>query len=198
VSWTHVIETALPFANRIVTFGEKFSMTMDNYAKTSGMETPVMNQAAIMGILKVEFSRARRYACPLSCALIQIDRYMYLRDMYGVEIAEGIEEQVVKQVTDNTRLSDYLGRMQDRFLLLMPHTDASGALTTVKRIQSKLSSLDIELSGKIIQVTLSIGIADNGEEESIFYDSILKRSETSLKKVIDRGGDGFEIFTSEE
>lgn len=171
---------------------------MDNYAKTSGMETPVMNQASIMGILKVEFSRARRYNCPLACALVQIDRYMYLRDLYGVEIAEGIEDQVVKLIMDNTRLSDYLGRIQDRFLLLMPHTDTSGALTTIKRIQSKLASLDIELSGKLIQVTLSIGIADNSEEESIFYDSILKRSEGALKNVIDRGGDGFEIYTSEE
>jgi diguanylate cyclase (GGDEF)-like protein len=167
-------------------------MTMENYG--DGMETPLMNRAGIMGILKVEFSRARRYNIPFSAVLIQIDRYEYLRDLYGLEIARSISDSVIKMINDNTRLSDFLGKIGERFLLIMPHTDAKGALITSDRIRKKLLSLDFDVSGKLIKVTLSIGIADNAEEESIFYDSIYKRSESALKHIISQGGDGVEIF----
>lgn len=167
-------------------------MTMDNYSNTDGMEVPVLNRAGIMGVLKVEFSRARRYNCPLSAALIQIDRYEYLRDLYGVEVAQNISDNVVKMINNNTRLSDFLGKIGERFLLIMPHTEKEGAVITANRIRKKLASLDFDVSGKLIKVTLSIGISDNEEEESIFYDSILKKAESVMKNIINQGGDGVE------
>ena len=88
--------------------------------------------------------------------------------------------------------------MGDRLLLVMPHTARSGALTTMKRIAGKLAALDFDISGKLIKVTLSIGIADNSGEESIFYDSILKRAESGIKKVLTRGGNGTEVYNPEE
>ena len=177
--------------------GEGIIMTMDNYIKTDGMETPVMNQAGIMGILKVEFSRARRYNIPLSCVLLQIDRYEYLRDLYGIEIAQSISDSVVKMVNNSSRLSDFLGKIGEKFLLIMPHTDRNGALVTSNRICKKLTSFEFNISGKLIQISLSIGIADNSDEESIFYDSVLKRAETALKKVLNQGGNGVEVFHPE-
>lgn len=168
-------------------------MTLNKFDNTDGMETPVMNRAGIMGVLKVEFSRARRYECPLSAVLIQIDRFENLRDLYGMEIADQISDQVIRMINSNTRLSDFLGKLGERFLLIMPHTDAKGALVTVNRIRKKLTSLDFDVSGKRIKVTLSIGISDNAEEESIFYDSIYKRTESALKNIISQGGDGVEI-----
>lgn len=172
-------------------------MTMDNYAKTEGTETPVMNQAGIMGVLKVEFSRARRYNCPLSCLLIQIDRFENLRDLYGLEIAQNIFDSIIKMINGNTRLSDFLGRMGERLLLIMPHTDRSGASITANRLRKKLADLDFDISGKLIKVTFSIGLADNADEESIFYDSILKRAESAMKAVLHRGGDGIEVHQAE-
>ena len=168
-------------------------MAMDDHLKTDDIESPVLNQAEIMGILKIEFSRSRRYNCPLSCALIQIDRLERLRDMYGMGIAKEIYSNTIQMLNSNTRLPDYLGRMGDRFLLIMPHTDRLGAVITLNRIREKLSSLDFDISGKVIKVTLSVGLADNHEEDSIFNDSILKRAESSLKNVINRGGNGINV-----
>lgn len=172
-------------------------MTMENYAKLNGKEIPVMNQAGIMGVLKVEFSRARRYNCPLACLLLQIDRFEYLRDLYGMEIAQSISDNVVSMVNNNTRLSDFLGKVGERFLLIMPHTDKKGAIITANRIREKLASLEFDISGKMIKVSLSIGLADVSEEDTIFYDAILKRAESSLNKVVNRGGDGLEIYESD-
>jgi len=169
-------------------------MVVNDFGNPGGTETPVLNRAGIMGVLKVEFSRARRYNCPLSVVLIQIDRYEYLRDLYGMEIAQAISDNVIKMVNENTRLSDFLGKIGERFLMIMPHTDAKGALVTSNRIREKLTSLEFDVSGKQIKVTLSIGIADNSEEESIFYDSILKRAEAAIKTMVSQGGDGVEVF----
>ena len=67
-----------------------------------------------------------------------------------------------------------------------------------RRIREKLAALDIEVNGKFIKATLSIGLAGNEDEESIFYDSLLKRTESALNRVLSRGGDGLEIFEAEE
>jgi len=170
-------------------------MSMDGFSGANGMETPVMNRAGIMGVLKVEFSRARRYNCPLTAVLVQIDRFEYLRDLYGLEIAHSISDSVIRMINNNTRLSDFLGKLGERFLLIMPHTDAQGAVVTANRICKKLTNLDFDVSGKQIKVTLSIGIADNSGEESIFYDSIFKRAESALKNIISQGGDGVEVHS---
>jgi len=158
----------------------------------------VLNQAEIMRVLKVEFSRARRYNCSLTCLLIQVDRFQYLRDLYGMDITNSISESIVEIIHANTRLSDFVGKVGERFLLIMPHTDSKGAVITADRIREKLGSLDFDVSGKVIRVSLSIGLADNTGEESIFYDSILKRAETAVQKVISSGGDGTEILEVQE
>ena len=90
-------------------------MTMDNYARVDGEEAPVMNQSGILGVLKVEFSRARRYGCPLACMLIQIDRFEYLGDLYGMEIATALSDSIVEMINGNTRLSDFLGKIGERY-----------------------------------------------------------------------------------
>jgi len=171
---------------------------MENYANIKGAEVPVMNQAGIMGVLKVEFSRARRYNCPLSCILIQIDRFEYLRDLYGLKIAQSISDTIISMINGNTRLSDFLGKIGERLFLILPHTDREGGNITADRIKEKLSSLDIEISGKQIKVTLSIGRTDNQDEDSIFYDSLLKRCETALNQAIQQGGDCVVLHHSEE
>ena len=161
------------------------------------MEGRVLNQAEIMGVLKVEFSRARRYDFPLSCILVQVDRFQHLGDLYGMDVADSIAENVVTTILENSRLSDFLGRVGGRFLLVVPHTDCKGALILAKRFQDKLSLMDFEVSSRKIKVTLSIGLADNSEEDSIFYDSILRKAEASLTKVIREGGDGIEVYAGE-
>ena len=159
------------------------------------MDATVLNQAGIMNVLKIEFSRARRYNCPLTCFLIQIDRFQYLRDLYGTEVTGAISSSIVQMIQASTRLSDFLGTVGERFLLVMPHTDSQGAMTTADRVRKKLADMDFDVSGKLIKVTLSIGVADNSDEESIFYDAILKRAEAALQNVVRGGGDGLEIHT---
>ena len=161
------------------------------------MEGRILNQVEIMGVLKVEFGRARRYDFPLSCLLVQVDRFQHLGDLYGMDVADSIARNVMNLILENTRLSDFLGKMGDRFLLVVPHTDRKGALAIAKRFREKLAGMEFEVSGKKINITLSMGIADNSEEDSIFYDSLLRKAEASLAKVVRDGGDGVEVYAAE-
>jgi len=177
--------------------GDRCDMAGYSNTNTNDMGSSIMNQAEIMEKLKVEFSRAQRYKCPLSIILVQIDRYDYLTDLYGIDLTQAIFDSISALISGITRLSDFFGKVGQRFLLVLPHTDSAGALITANRIREKLLSLDFDINGKLIKVSLSIGISDNSVEDTIFYDSILKNAESTLKKAVMQGGDRTEIFNSD-
>jgi diguanylate cyclase (GGDEF)-like protein len=115
-----------------------------------------------------------------------------------MEVTGAISDSIVQMIQASTRLSDFLGTVGERFLLVMPHTDSKGAMTTANRMRKKLADMDFDVSGKLIKVTLSIGVADNSDEESIFYDAILKHAEAALQNVVRAGGDGLDIHPPKE
>ena len=96
-------------------------------------------------LLKIEFSRARRYDYPLTCALFQIDRIDNLKDLYGYKIRDRIEEQVVGVVHQLSRTSDFLGKMGERMVLILPHTDGDGVRVLMSRVQERLQELSFEI-----------------------------------------------------
>lgn len=154
----------------------------------------VFNYPQILHLLKVEFTRARRYQYALSCLLMQIDRLENLRDLYGYHMKDAVLDQVVSVIRRNTRACDFLGKTGERLMIVLPHTDAEGLRSLARRIQDKLSQLRFEVDGRGISITASIGGATYEDQASIFFDTVLKHAETALGQVVQAGGNGFRAF----
>ncbi|MFO0982066.1 MAG: GGDEF domain-containing protein [Planctomycetota bacterium] len=154
----------------------------------------LFNYPQILHLLKVEFSRARRYRYPLSCLLVQIDRLENLRDLYGIHMKEMVLDQVVSVIRVNSRSCDFLGKTGERLMMVLPHTDGEGVRAIARRIQEKLGQLRFEVDGRGITVTASMGGATYEDHASIFFDTVIKNAETVLNQVIQSGGNGFRLF----
>ena len=163
--------------------------SVDSFSSEAGL----FSYAQILHLLKIEFSRARRYDYPLTCSLFQIDRLDNLKDLYGYKIRDRIEEQVVGVVHQLSRTSDFLGKMGERMVLILPHTDAEGVRVLMSRVQERLQELSFEVDERPVQVTLSCGIATYRDRNSLFFDSVLKNAEASLDQVLVRGGNGIDV-----
>ncbi len=159
-------------------------------------EAGLFSYAQILHLLKIEFSRARRYGYPLTCCLFQIDRLENLKDLYGYKVRDRIEESVVSIVHQLTRSSDFLGKIGERMIMILPHTDAEGVKVLMERVRTRVKEFAFEVDDRPVQVTLSAGIATYRDRNTLFFDSIIKNAESALAQIIGRGGNAVGIHTA--
>lgn len=158
-------------------------------------EAGLFSYAQILHLLKIEFSRARRYGYPLTCCLFQIDRLENLKDLYGYKVRDKIEESVVSIVHQLTRSSDFLGKIGERMIMILPHTDGEGVRVLMERVRQRVKEFAFEVDSRPVQVTVSAGIATYKDRNTLFFDSIIKNAETALGQILSRGGNGVAVHS---
>lgn len=162
---------------------------MDERTRGAGGDGGLFSYSQILHLLKIEFSRARRYQYQLSCVLVEIDRLGTLGDLHGSAVREQVEAAVADLLNRHSRACDFCGRLGDRFVLVLPHTDATGAELLAQRLHDRVASLDVRVEERPLRVSASVGVATQDGEDSIFFDTVLKRAEGALAEVVSKGGD---------
>ena len=148
----------------------------------------------ILHLLKIEFARARRYQYQLSCVLIEVDRLGSLGDLYGSVVRDQVEDAVADLLNRYSRSCDFVGRLGERFVVVLPHTDAKGAQLLAQRLHDRIAGLDVRVDGRVLRISASLGVASqDNTEDSIFFDAVLKSAEAVLKDLVSRGGDAVAI-----
>jgi diguanylate cyclase (GGDEF)-like protein len=150
----------------------------------------VFSYTQILHLLKIEFARARRYQYDLACLLVEIDRLRGLGDLHGSMVRDQVDEAVAALLNRNTRSCDFVGRLGERFVVVLPHTDVRGAQILASRLHERVASLDVRVEDRPIRISASLGVAAQAGDDSIFFDTVLKRAEVALSEVVARGGDG--------
>ncbi|MEW6746718.1 MAG: GGDEF domain-containing protein [Planctomycetota bacterium] len=162
--------------------------------KFNNPEPGLFTYAQILHLLKIEFSRARRYQYPLAALLLQIDRLENLKDLYGYRMRDTVQDQVVAVISQHSRASDFLGKLGERLIMILPHTDGEGAQVIARRIQDQLGRLTFEIDEREINITVSIGIAVMRDQSTIFFDALIQQAESALLRVTERGGNGILVY----
>ncbi|MHC4514476.1 MAG: GGDEF domain-containing protein [Planctomycetota bacterium] len=174
--------------------GGKGSSLSGRFAQGGVVGSP-FSQAQILHLMKTEFARGRRYEFPVSCILIQVDRLTQLTDLHGARLSEAVRHELSKLVSTKTRGADHLGLVSDeRYLLVLPHTDEPSAVGVAERIQEAFGMLEVESGGTALKLTLSIGIASSSDQQTMFFDTILSQAEEAMQWAIEAGGNQAMVF----
>jgi diguanylate cyclase (GGDEF)-like protein len=112
--------------------------------------------------LQRELARAERHQRALSLLLLGIDRFQLITDIYGREVAEAIQNEVLSVLGRGVRGLDSVRRYGNgEFAVVLPDTTTAGAYCVAERIKQDLEqarfSVDTPSSG--IRLTVSIGLA---------------------------------------
>ncbi len=101
-----------------------------------------------------EIERALRSGSPLSLLMIDVDQFKAVNDNYGHVVGDQVLAAIGRILMANVRAFDVASRLGgDEFALLLPETNASGAVAVAERIFRDLAS-----EGEV-PVTLSIGVS---------------------------------------
>ena len=159
------------------------------------VSSPMFSQAQILHLMKTEFARARRHGLPLGCMLLQIDRIQQLVDLYGAELRQRLRETLSRLVREKTRGADLLGVVnEDRYLLVLPHTALDQVRVVAGRLHAMFRDYEVAVSGRALDLTLSIGLSATGESETMFFDTLVGQSEAALEFAIAQGGNRIASF----
>ena len=104
-----------------------------------------------------EVSRARREKRPLSCLLIDIDRFKQVNDTFGHQAGDQLLRDISALLRRTVRAYDILIRWGgEEFLIVLPGVDLDAARVLAERVRTAVETLDTHGIGP---VTISAGAA---------------------------------------
>jgi diguanylate cyclase (GGDEF)-like protein len=111
-----------------------------------------------------EVARALRTESPVAVALIDIDHFKAVNDIYGHLAGDDALRDLSNLLKLVVREYDLVGRFGgEEFALLLPQTDEAGARNIAERVRAQTADLRIDVPGapatEPIRLTVSIGVA---------------------------------------
>lgn len=122
--------------------------------------TGLFNTRYIVERCEDEIARARRYGYPVSCLLVDVDRFKLVNDTYGHPVGNETLRRLAELLRGIVRRSDYIGRYGgEEFLLILPQTDRRGALILAERLRRAVEDCTFTVGPHEVRVTASLGVA---------------------------------------
>jgi diguanylate cyclase (GGDEF)-like protein len=105
--------------------------------------------------------RSDRHGEPLAFAMIDLDGFKPINDMYGHVLGDKVLRAVGSAISRSIRVSDVAARYGgDEFAVILPQTPPEGAMRVCERLLRAISELGFQDdSGHHCKVTASLGLA---------------------------------------
>jgi diguanylate cyclase (GGDEF)-like protein len=139
---------------------------LSDSAKTDSL-TGLLNRRGFDEHFHYELERARRGSGRLSLVLLDLDHFKEVNDRFGHAAGDGVLERLGGVLIASKRQTDTVARVGgEEFALLLPESDARGALTLCERVRVRVrdafadSGASVTAASAIDRtLTVSLGIA---------------------------------------
>ena len=123
--------------------------------------TGLYNRRFLMDRLLQEMQRSDRHGEPLAFAMIDLDGFKTINDLYGHVLGDKVLRAVGNAISRSIRVSDIAARYGgDEFAVILPQTPPEGAMRVCERLLRAISEAGFQDdSGKVCRVTASLGLA---------------------------------------
>ena len=133
-----------------------------------------------------EFERARRGGRPFTIAFADLDGLKRVNDESGHAVGDAALTRFAERIERTKRLIDAAGRLGgDEFALVLPDTDAIGAMTGVNRVRASVRQA-FDQAG--LPLSASFGLADYPAAATTLTD-LMEAADAALYEAKAGGGD---------
>jgi two-component system cell cycle response regulator len=152
--------------------------------------THVANRFRLFERLQQEFRRAVRYRRPLSCILLDIDRFSTINEQFGQHFGDTVLAEFARLVADDLRDSDLMARYEgEAFAILLPETPPPQAAVVAERIRSKLKGHVFSNGVAACSLSASYGITGVPDARVARMDDLVRLAVQALEEAKRRGRD---------
>lgn len=122
--------------------------------------------------------KAKRNDSTIALAMIDIDKFKNVNDLYGHDVGDKVICDVVNTLNAQLRSSDLMSRFGgEEFCIIIDNISLEDTHTLFENIRAKMDDQKLNIDGKIIEHTISIGIY-HGEVENL--DEMIKTADNAL------------------
>jgi len=140
--------------------------------------TSVGSRRLLEDKLEEECARAKRYKRPFSVAIIDLDNFKTINDVFGHATGDDALKKLAECMKSQKRVPDILTRYGgDEFVILMPETTAEDALTFLERIRAQVQQIQV---AENVSMTISCGISQSLSDFSDSSSEVIRRADLAL------------------
>ncbi|WP_158508700.1 sensor domain-containing diguanylate cyclase [Thermosulfidibacter takaii] len=141
--------------------------------------TRILNRGAFFARLEEEIQRARRYNRPISLAIADIDDFKKVNDTYGHAVGDVVLSKIAYCISQNIRRFEVVGRIGgEEFGVIFPESNLQSAMQACEKLRRLIENLEIKSNGKEIKVTVSFGVTQLKETDTL--QSFFERADAAL------------------
>lgn len=146
---------------------EMQSRVLEQLTREDGL-TGLSNRRWLDIQVNQEFERARRFAHPLTIALLDVDNFKSVNDRFSHLLGDKVLRQVATLLRESCRSVDCVGRYGgEEFMIILVETGLEPARALCNKILKNIRDFPWHtIHPELWQVTASIGICDNSELRS--------------------------------
>lgn len=182
-----VVETV-----RDMTEHKNAQLALQQLASRDGL-TGLANRRSFDEYLEIEWRRGMRTGEPLSLILADIDFFKRFNDHYGHVRGDECLRTVAQTMQQSMyRVSDVIARYGgEEFAVILPNTNATGALIVAHRLCNAVRSLGIAHSHSDVgaSVTMSAGVATVTPDSATRPDGLIELADKALYRAKSAGRD---------
>ncbi|MDO8344150.1 MAG: diguanylate cyclase [Cellvibrio sp.] len=148
--------------------------------------TQIYNRRTFNELAQQQWALAKRHQQPISALMIDVDHFKLFNDHYGHPAGDTCLKKVTHAINSCLhRSTDILGRYGgEEFIVLLPETDAKGAMRVAQAISEALENIQIrhDVSPSSTYVTASIGGATCLRTTGHDLEELIKNADRALYK----------------
>lgn len=149
--------------------------------------TGAANRRRFLEALDIESRRAKRNGLPVSLLALDIDHFKLVNDTHGHPVGDLVLRELVASVKYSLRPHDILGRIGgEEFMVLLPDTPHAAAVSLAERIRKQVEALDITYPQGVLNISVSIGVAEFGKDGEA-ADQVIKAADDRLYRAKHEG-----------
>ncbi len=143
--------------------------------------TGLYNRRHFDDVLSREFARSLRSGADMVLCMCDLDHFKSINDRFGHIAGDGVLSDFGQMVQNLVRQSDVGCRFGgEEFIIIFPETDLDSARPIAERLRKAVESHRFVHEGKVIDVTVSIGLAGLKTSEASSPASLVAHTDQAL------------------
>ena len=129
--------------------------------------TGLLNRSAILEALEREVVRSYREKHSTAVIMADLDHFKDINDTYGHQAGDSVLQETARRMLASVRSYDFVGRYGgEEFLVVVPSSELAMAVELAERLRQSISADPVNVSGTMIPITLSLGVATSSPERN--------------------------------
>lgn len=144
--------------------------------------TQLANRRAFLERFHVELARSVRTGGCVAVAILDVDHFKHVNDLYGHAVGDRALEQIALALRSAVRTADLVARIGgEELAVLMPDTDLQGALVVAERCRATVAGIGLIAKGQVVALTATFGVAATSAGQPVpELDAVLAAADQGL------------------